>query len=40
MAFDVNTSTIAVLEPDTFRTEQIEYLIGKFWGDQLLADSE
>jgi len=40
MAFDVNTSTLAVLEPDTFRTEQIEYLIEKLWGDQLLSDIE
>lgn len=40
MVFDVNASTIAKLEPDTFRTEQIEYLIGKLWGDQLLSRAE
>ncbi|TEA12812.1 Lipase 4 [Colletotrichum sidae] len=31
MGFDVNVSTIAYVEPDTYRTEQIEYLIQKLW---------
>ena len=39
MAFDVNVSSIAYVEPDTYRTEQIEYLIGKFWGGELGSDS-
>lgn len=40
MVFDVNATNIAQLEPDTYRTEQIEYLIGKIWGDQLLSEAE
>lgn len=31
MAFDVNVTGIAYQEPDTYRTEQIEYLIQKLW---------
>ncbi|KAF6797614.1 carboxylesterase family protein [Colletotrichum sojae] len=31
MAFDVNVTSIAYVEPDTYRTEQIEYLIQKLW---------
>jgi hypothetical protein len=40
MAFDVNVSSIAYLALDTYCTEQLEYFIGKLWGDQLLADNE
>lgn len=31
MAFDVNISSIAYVEPDTYRAEQIDYLIAKLW---------
>lgn len=31
MAFDVNVSTIAYVEHDDYRAEQIEYIIGKLF---------
>ncbi|KLU88025.1 hypothetical protein MAPG_07012, partial [Magnaporthiopsis poae ATCC 64411] len=31
MVFDVNVTALAYAEPDTYRTEQIEYLIQKLW---------
>ncbi|KAL8340747.1 hypothetical protein RB601_006717 [Gaeumannomyces tritici] len=31
MVFDVNATSLAYAEPDTYRTEQIEYLIKKLW---------
>lgn len=31
MAFNVNASSVAYVEPDTYRTEQVEYLISKLW---------
>lgn len=31
LVFDVNASSLAYLEEDTYRTEQIEYFINKFW---------
>lgn len=31
MAFNVNASSVAYVEPDTYREEQIEYLINKLW---------
>lgn len=34
MAFNVNTSSVAYAERDTYRTEQIEYLISKLWDEE------
>lgn len=31
VVFDVNVSSLAYIEEDTFRMEQIEYFINKFW---------
>ncbi|WYZ39067.1 hypothetical protein EsH8_III_000981 [Colletotrichum jinshuiense] len=31
MGFDVNVTSLAVVQPDTYRTEQIEYQIQKLW---------
>jgi hypothetical protein len=40
MVFDVNASTITHLEKDNYRATQIEYLIGKLFGDELLSELE